>query len=144
MEPISLWSSLARAMTSSRNVSLASSARAGHSLNAATYSIPIQGSPKREKREREKVRSSVRISTEKRVLRIIIKRQGIPSATYLAIEGDWRLIEPGLLRIPDIRRDDLVEGQVMGSVRLELHAVFLGFNGQLTTHGILDVENRRI
>ena len=32
----------------------------------------------------------------------------------------------------------------MGSVRLELFAVFLGFDGQLTTHGILDVEDRRI
>jgi hypothetical protein len=63
---------------------------------------------------------------------------------YLAIEGDWRLIEPGLLRIPDVRRDDLVERQAMGSVRLELYAVFLGFNGQLTTDGILDVEDRGI
>lgn len=32
----------------------------------------------------------------------------------------------------------------MGSVRLELYAVFLGLNGQLTTHSILDVEDRRI
>lgn len=64
---------------------------------------------------------------------------------YLAIEGDWRLIEPSLLRIPDVRRDDLVEGQAMGSgVRLELYAVFLGFDGQLTAHGILDIENRGI
>lgn len=63
---------------------------------------------------------------------------------YLAIEGDWRLIEPGLLRVPDVRRDDLVEGQAMGSVRLELYAVFLGFNGQLTAHGILDIEDRGI
>jgi hypothetical protein len=33
----------------------------------------------------------------------------------------------------------------MGSVvRLELYAVFLGFDGQLTAHGILDVEDRGI
>ena len=32
----------------------------------------------------------------------------------------------------------------MGSVRLELHAVFLGFNGQLATDSILDVEDRGI
>lgn len=32
----------------------------------------------------------------------------------------------------------------MGSVRLELYAVFLGFDGQLATYGILDVEECRI
>ena len=54
------------------------------------------------------------------------------------------MIKPSLLRVPDVRGDDLVERQVMGGVRLELHPVFLGFDGQLTAHGILDVENRGI
>ncbi len=38
----------------------------------------------------------------------IIRCQGM--RPYLAIEGDWRLIEPSLLRVPDVRRDDLFEG----------------------------------
>ena len=63
---------------------------------------------------------------------------------YLAVERDRRLIKPGLLRVPDVRGDDLVERQVLSSVRLELHPVFLGFDGQLTAHGILDVKDRRI
>ena len=32
----------------------------------------------------------------------------------------------------------------MGGVRLELYTVFLGFDGQLAAHGILDIEDRRI
>src|SRR6266850_1560913 len=36
MDPISPWSSFARAITSSGNASLASSASLGHSINAAT------------------------------------------------------------------------------------------------------------
>lgn len=138
MEPISLWSSLARAMTSSGNASLASSARAGHSINAATYSNPIHEDPRKDKKN---ILSIGRDRERGSAYHHHASRAKVP---YLAIEGDWRLIEPGLLRIPDVRRDDLVEGQAMGSVRLELYAVFLGFNGQLTTDSILDVEDRGI
>ena len=160
MEPISLWSSLARAMTSSGNASLASSARAGHSINAATYSIPVQCKGSTETKKKTRKIKSGHLSEYRscktqrkgtahhhqapRKTNEYVPLQSPGPFTYLAIEGDWRLIEPGLLRIPDVRRDDLVEWQVMGDVRLELYAVFLGFDGQLTAHSILDIEDRRI
>ena len=131
MEPISPLSSLARAMTSSGKTSLASSARAGHSNNAATYC----------KKKTYTFRSVGRGAKRQCKGQQAPKRCAPP---YLAVECDRRLIKPGLLRVPDVRGDDLVERQVMGGVRLELHPVFLGFDGQLTAHGILDVENRGI
>jgi hypothetical protein len=62
---------------------------------------------------------------------------------HLAIEGDWRLIEPDLLRVPDVRRNDLVEREIVWA-SFESHAIFLGLDGQLAAYGVLNVEYRRI
>src|SRR6266702_1172860 len=60
--------------------------------------------------------------------------------THLSDECNRWLIKPHLLRVPNVRRDDLVERQAVIVFRLELYAVLLCPNGQLATHGILDVE----
>ena len=65
---------------------------------------------------------------------------GVP---HLAIEGDWRLIEPRLLRVTDVRGYDLVKWQIVYA-RLESHSVFFGFDSQLAAHGVLYVEYRRV
>jgi hypothetical protein len=66
-----------------------------------------------------------------------IERQGRP---HLSDERNRWLIKPNLLRIPYVRRYDLVEWQAVIVARLELYAVLLSSDGQFATHSILDVE----
>lgn len=59
--------------------------------------------------------------------------------TYLAGKGNRWLIQPLLLGISDIGRDDLVKGKPMARL-LELIAKCLCLDGELATYGILDFE----
>ena len=60
--------------------------------------------------------------------------------THLSDERNRWLIKPNLLRVPNVRRDDLVEWQAVIVSRLEPYTVLLGPDGQLATYSILDVE----
>lgn len=66
-------------------------------------------------------------------------RQALLIQTYLARKGDRWLIQPLLLRISNIGRDDLIKGKPMGRL-LELVAECLCLDGELATYGILDFE----
>ena len=63
--------------------------------------------------------------------------------TYLACKGNRWLIQPFLLRISDIGRNDLIKGKPMAGL-LELLAKRLCLDGELATHGILDFEESGI
>ena len=55
---------------------------------------------------------------------------------HLAIECNRRLVEPLLLGVADVGRDDLVEGEVLVAIA-ELRAVLLGLNSKLAANGVL-------
>jgi hypothetical protein len=63
--------------------------------------------------------------------------------THLSGEGDWRLIQALLLWVPNIGRDDLLEGQTI-VWDLELHAIIFGFDCQFAANSILYFQQRRI
>ena len=56
---------------------------------------------------------------------------------YLSVEGDRWLIEPFLLRIPNVGRDDLVEGKSVVGL-LEFFAEDFGLDSEFTSNGIFD------
>lgn len=62
------------------------------------------------------------------------------SNTHLAIVRDRRLVEALLLRVPDVTRDDAVEGQAVVLVA-ETAAVLLSLDGELAADCVLDVPD---
>ena len=58
---------------------------------------------------------------------------------YLSVEGDRWLIEPLLLRIPDVGRDDLIEWKRMVWL-FELFAEDFGFDSEFASNGIFDLS----
>ena len=62
------------------------------------------------------------------------------SSAHLAVEGYGPLIKSLLLRIPNVAGDDPVERQTVVFL-LELVAVLLRLDGELTADGVLDVAN---
>lgn len=113
-EPISCCSSFARAKTSFGKMSGASSASAGHSSSATTYT-------------NESTPSQHPIAP-------------VGRRTYLPRERYRWLVEPLLLWVPDVGADDLVKGQAM-VVLVELLAVVLGLDCELAADGVLDGED---
>lgn len=63
----------------------------------------------------------------------------------LPIKGNGRLVEPLLLGVSDVRRDNSIKRQTtILTLLLEYNAIFLCLYCQLTAHGILHVANGRI
>ncbi len=62
---------------------------------------------------------------------------------YLSGESDRRLIQPLLLGISYVRGDNPVERKAMVSF-LELVAVLLSLDRELTAYGVLHFQDRRV
>lgn len=66
-------------------------------------------------------------------------------STYLPCEGNRRLVEALLLGIANVAVDHLLEGKLsLVLLGAQLFVEFVGFDGELSADGVLDIENGRV